>query len=82
MWGGTLLVREEFPTMNATYLPCSKGSYGNELRNILPRDIVLCDWNDTDQQSGFPSLSALQMEGLRFVTATRGKAEMIINFNS
>lgn len=82
MWGDMLLTSDEFPTMKATYLHGGVGDYGQKLRRLLPRNIVICDWHYTDQQTDFPSLAALQNDGFRVIATTWESASTVKNFNN
>ena len=80
MWGDMLISPEEFPKMEARALHGSLLGYGKNLRDKLPRDIVICDWHYADKQSGFPSLAQMKSEGFRVLGSTFKKKKTIRNF--
>ena len=80
-WGDMLLSPDEFPTMLSRHLHGSLPGYGKELRDKLPRDIVICDWHYFDEQTDFPSLSKMQREGFKVIGATWKQESTIRNFS-
>ncbi len=80
MWGDMLLSPDEFPGMLAKHLHGTLPGYGRPLRERLSREIVICDWHDSDDQEEFPAFSRLREEGFRVVAATWKKEHTIRNF--
>lgn len=80
MWGDVLLSPSEFPTMPAKQLKGATEGYGKQLRDELPRDIVICDWHYTTDGTEFPSLSKMQNEGFRVLGAIFKHSETTNNF--
>ncbi|MBK7353138.1 MAG: family 20 glycosylhydrolase [Nitrosomonas sp.] len=81
MWGDMLISSNEFPNMLAKHLHGNSPGYGKNLRDQLPRDIVICDWHYFDEQTEFPSLSTLQQEGFRVIATTWKNERAIRNFS-
>ena len=81
MWADMLISPKEFPGMLDWQLHGRPLGYGKALRDQLPRDIVLCDWHYADDQSDFPSLTALQNEGFRVLGSTWKKSKTIRAFS-
>lgn len=81
MWGDMLLSPHEFPGMQSIYLHGTSPGYGKALRNQVPKDIVICDWHYTGNQTDFTSLSTLQREGFRVIGATWKNQKTIRNFS-
>ncbi len=81
MWGDMLISSNEFPNMLAKHLHGNSPGYGKNLRDQLPRDIVICDWHYFDEQTEFPSLSTLQQEGFRVIATTWKNEKTIRNFS-
>ena len=75
------LSSEEFPGMLSRHLHAKDKGYGRELREQLPRNIVICDWHYFDDQIDFPSLSAFQNDGFRVIGVTWKKESTIKNFS-
>lgn len=70
MWGDMLISNSEFPSMNARDLHGNIAGYGRELRIMLPRDIVICDWHYEDTQLEYASLAEMRREGFRVIGST------------
>lgn len=81
IWGDMFLSSEEFPGMLSRHLHAKDKGYGRELREQLPRNIVICDWHYFDDQIDFPSLSAFQNDGFRVIGVTWKKESTIKNFS-
>ncbi len=81
MWGDMLISHDEFPGMAPYELHGAAPGYGKQLRNQLPRDIVIGDWHYFDKQAEFPSLDTFRNEGFRVIGATWRKRETISNFS-
>lgn len=81
MWGDMLISPDEFPDMKPGPLHGRVDGYGKRLRQMLPRDIVVCDWHYSDDQMEFPSLATFKVEGFRVLGATWKKEKTISNFS-
>jgi len=81
IWGDMLISTVEFPNMLPQHLHGDAKGYGKELRNRLPRDIVICDWHYFDGQADFPSLAVLNKEGFKVIGVTWKKEQTIRNFS-
>lgn len=86
MWGDTLISPQEFPNMYNEDKSLSGGApgYGKELRDQLPKDIVICDWHyvwlrPTENQ--FPTLAIFKAEGFRVLGTTFLGTSGIRNFS-
>lgn len=81
MWGDMLIASSEFPTMPKAYLHGTAPGYGKELREKIPRDIVICDWQYVHPGPDFPTLAAMKTEGFRVIGATWKKEPTIRAFS-
>lgn len=81
MWGDMLIAPEEFPTMLTVGLNGNTSGYGVALRNLLPKDIVICDWHYFDKRPDFPSLETFQQDGFRVLGATWKQEDTIRNLS-
>ena len=83
MWGDMLLSPEEFPETTRKWPSYHGGvkGYGKVLRDQLPKDIVICDWQYHLEPNEFPSLGLLRREGFRVLGATWKKEKTIQNFS-
>lgn len=81
IWGDMLISPNEFPNMRKKDLHGNLSGYAKELRNQLPRDIVICDWHYADEQPNFPTLSKLQEEGFKVIGVTWKNQKTIRNFS-
>jgi len=79
MWGDMLLLPSEFPSMHKVNMN-GFGGYA-QLRDRLPRDIVICDWHYFDTQGDFPSSKRFTELGYRVLGATWKRPETIDNFS-
>ncbi len=79
MWGDMLIAPDEFPEMLTPYMHGIKG-YSN-IRNRIPKQIVICDWHYFDKQSVFPSARTFAEAGFRVLGSTRHRLETIRNFS-
>jgi hypothetical protein len=70
MWGDMLLGSEEFPQMIPVSLLGDAPGYGKDMRDRLPRDIVIIDWHYRDTGDNFDSLGAFVRDGFKVVGAT------------
>lgn len=70
MWGDMLLSPKEFPRMSKKGLQGGMSGYGKEMRDRLPRDIVIVDWQYSGVGENSFSLSVLQKEGFKVIAAT------------
>jgi len=80
MWGDMLVSPNEFPNMMARLLHGSTDGYGKIARDLLPKDIVICDWHYYDNKE-FLTVKVLQQEGFRVIGATWKKEKSIKNFS-
>jgi hypothetical protein len=81
MWGDMLISPAEFPDMLDRDLHGTVEGYGKPLRDKLPRDIVICDWHYSDDQSDFPSMDVMQKEGFRVIGSIWKKEKTTRNFS-
>ena len=83
MWGDMLLSPTEFPKDNRKWTPYhgSAPGYGKELREKIPKEIVICDWQYFSPNSDFPSLALFIKEGFRVLGATFKRKESTRNFS-
>jgi len=70
MWGDMLISPDEFPQMLARHFHGRSEGYGKQLRNQLPKDIVICDWHYWDKQKVFPTIKMFKLEGFRVLGST------------
>lgn len=89
MWGDMLLTPSEFPNMKEAPLHGTLPGYGTELRKMLPRDLVICDWHYYETTSDFHSLLVFKNEGFRVLAAvwkdentTRNFIRYAISYNA
>lgn len=79
MWGDMLIRYAEFPEM------VKRNMHGNhgyaELRDQLPRDIVICDWHYRDEGEAFPTASAFAELGHAVLGSTRERPGNIKAFS-
>lgn len=80
MWGDMLLSPDEFSGMFSRHLHGTVPGYGKQLRDNLPRDIVICDWHYFDKQTEFSSLGVMRDEGFKVIGVTWKKDLTIRNF--
>ncbi|UJS18250.1 MAG: beta-N-acetylhexosaminidase [Candidatus Jettenia sp.] len=79
MWGDMLITSNEFPTMLNKHL---HGTYGySNIREKIPKDIVICDWHYLDQQVDFPSALSFAKAGHKVLGVTWKKEVTIKNFS-
>lgn len=81
MWGDMLIAPDEFPDIRLKSLHGNMLGYGRDLRNKLPKDIVICDWHYLDDQADFPSLAAFRAEGFRVLGSTWKNNKTTRNFS-
>jgi len=81
MWGDMLISRKEFPNMLPWAVNGNGNGYGGELRKVLPKDIVICDWHYADIGDEFPSLTAFKNNGFRVLGAGWRRAQTTRNFS-
>lgn len=87
MWGDMLLAPKEFPTLRIRGdLNGSSPGYGKELRLMIPRDIVICDWHYLNgryliEQTDFPTLATFKSDGFRVLGTTWRVKETTVNFS-
>lgn len=81
MWGDMLISPNEFPEMLRNYLHGGYAHYGKEMRDKLPKDIVIGDWHYIDAQTNFPSLATMQNEGFQVIGTTWKNTKTINNFS-
>ncbi|MCF6159555.1 MAG: hypothetical protein E3K32_13520 [wastewater metagenome] len=79
MWGDMLIAPHEFPTMEKKHLHGLQGY--SEIRDEIPKEIVICDWHYLDEQPEFPSALAFARNGHRVLGATWKKEKTIKNFS-
>ena len=82
MWGDMLISPEEFPSMFYRPLHGAIKGYGKAMRAKLPRDIVICDWHYSDDQSEFQSLKVMREEGFRVIGSTWKEEKTTRNFSN
>ena len=80
MWGDMLLSPEEFPGFASTYFHGNRNGYGKALRQEIPREIVICDWQYTSNQAEFPSMKVFQDDGFRVIGSVWEDAKTARNF--
>ena len=80
MWGDMLLSPEEFPGFADTYFHGNRNGYGKVLRQEIPREIVICDWQYTSDRTEFPSMKVFQDEGFRVIGSVWEDAKTARNF--
>jgi hypothetical protein len=81
MWGDMLLSPEEFPSMSPKLLHGEVAGYGKALRDKLPRDIVICDWQYKSNGPNFPELATMVNEGFKVIGATFKNVDTIGEFS-
>lgn len=81
MWGDMLISPKEFPGIRPNPMHGTTRGYGKELREKLPKDIVICDWHYEQEEPDFPSLATFKAEGFRVLGATFERSETIKNFS-
>lgn len=81
MWGDMLISPNEFPEMLRNYFHGGYAHYGKEMRDKLPKDIVIGDWHYIDAQTSFPSLATMQNEGFQVIGTTWKNTKTINNFS-
>jgi hypothetical protein len=81
MWGDMLVSPAEFPSMISKELHGIAPGYGKQLRDKLPREMVICDWHYSGESADFPSLSTLKREGFRVFGVTWRERNTTINFS-
>ncbi len=79
MWGDMLIRYDEFPGMVRRNMHGNKG-YA-ELREQLPRDIVICDWHYWDEGTDFPTAAAFAAAGHEVLGSTRERPANIAAFS-
>lgn len=70
MWGDMLLSPDEFPGINSKNMHGGITGYGKKVRDELPRDIVITDWQYFNEGDSFDTLSVMQKEGFRVIATT------------
>jgi hypothetical protein len=86
MWGDMLIASQEFPGMFNEDKSLNGGAlgYGKDLRDQLPKDIVICDWHyvwGRPNEVQFPSLATFKAEGFRVLGATFTSTSGMQNFS-
>jgi hypothetical protein len=81
MWGDMLVAADEKIGMENDSLHGQLAGYGKQLRNKLPRDIVICDWHYSGDQPEFLSLSVLAEDGFRVLGTTWNDRITTYNFS-
>lgn len=84
IWGDMLISPDEFPELPETFKRSCHGNlsgYGKEIREKLPKEIVICDWHYKNEQEEFPSLTVFQGEGFRVIGTTWVEENVIKNFS-
>ncbi len=82
MWGDMLFAPDEVPQFHPSDLHGSPTGYGKSLRDKIPKDIVICDWHYSAEQTVFPTMSILQAEGFRVIGAVWKKGSTARNFSA
>jgi hypothetical protein len=80
MWGDMLLSPEQFAGYASTYFHGNRNGYGKALRREIPREIVICDWQYTNNQAEFPSMKVFQDDGFRVIGSVWEDAKTAMNF--
>jgi hypothetical protein len=70
MWGDMLISPDEFPEMHFAGMNGALPGYGKDLRDKLPRNIVICDWHYWGDGREFRSVDAFRHGGFRVLGAT------------
>ena len=81
MWGDMLIAEQEFPNMNKVALLGGVAGYGAELRQRIPKEIVICDWHYRDEGDDFQTINVFHREGFRVLGATWKKEQTIRDFS-
>lgn len=81
MWGDMLISPNEFREMLRNHLHGGYAHYGKEMRDKLPKDIVIGDWHYIEAQTSFPSLATMQNEGFQVIGTTWKKDTTTNNFS-
>lgn len=82
MWGDMLISPDEFPTIrDKTNINGSSPGYGQTLRRMIPKDIVICDWHYSFDQADFPSLAAFRTDGFRVLGSSWKQTDNIRKFS-
>ena len=68
IWGDMLISHEEFPSMHPADFNGINGY--NEIRQQLPRDLIVADWHYYQTSGPFTSTATLAEEGFKVVGAT------------
>ncbi|MFO0793946.1 MAG: family 20 glycosylhydrolase [Candidatus Brocadiaceae bacterium] len=79
MWGDMLIAPEEFSELSSKHLH-GLGGY-NKTRDKLPKDIVICDWHYTVDQTIFPSSLIFLNAGHKVLGSTWRDEKTIRNFS-
>ena len=82
MWGDMLISSDEFPTVR-NYDACNGDipGYGKELRQKIPKDIIINDWHYS-RYSTYPSVDLFKAEGFRVLGTTFDNHAGIRNFSA
>lgn len=80
IWGDMLLSPREFSDMLPRHLHGNFPGYGQELRKIISKDILIVDWHNFDEGSSFSSTRKLVSEGFPVIGSSWDQEATMENF--
>lgn len=73
MWGDMLVSTSEYPDMDS--LPLHGDVWRESRANIVPKNIIICDWHYFDDQAEFPTSQNFVNQGYQVMGATWGEID-------